>query len=114
MKNTESLKKNFEFKKVFTKGKWVKGKYVVIYFLKNNSELNNLGIAVSRKTGNSVERNRIKRLVRECYRLNENNISLGNNIIILWKSNKKDITFKELEKDIIETFNRSGIGRKNE
>jgi len=114
MKNTESLKKNIEFKKVFTRGKWIKGKYVVIYFLRNSVAINNLGIAVSKKIGCSVERNRIKRLIRECYRLNERRIVTGNNIVILWKSNQKDIGFKELEKDIVEIFNKSGLRRKDE
>ncbi|MGE5472761.1 MAG: ribonuclease P protein component [Ignavibacteriales bacterium] len=114
MKNTESIKKNNDFKKVFTRGKWIRGKYVVIYFLRNNSDLNNLGIAVSKKTGSSVERNRIKRLIRECYRLNESTIDKGKNIIILWKSSEKDVRFAELEKDIIEIFNKSGLRRKNE
>jgi len=114
MKNTVSLKKNIEFKKLFTKGKWIKGKYVVIYFLRNKIALNKLGIAVSKKIGCSVERNRLKRLIRECYRLNENIISQGYNIVILWKSIHKDVGFKELEKDIIEIINKSGLRRKNE
>ncbi|MGE5329963.1 MAG: ribonuclease P protein component [Deltaproteobacteria bacterium] len=114
MKNTESLKKNIEFKKVFTKGKWYKGKYVVIYFLRNNLAFNNLGIAVGKKIGSSVERNRIKRLIRECYRLNENTIYTGYSIVILWKSQQKDIKLKELEKDILGIINKSGLRRKDE
>jgi len=114
MKNTEALKKNIEFKRVFTKGKWLKGKYVVVYFLRNKLALNNLGIAVGKKTGCSVERNRIKRLIRECYRINESLLSTGYNIVILWKSSQKDVAFMELEKDIIEIFYKSGLRRKDE
>jgi len=114
MKNTEALKKNIDFKRVFTKGKWLRGKYVVVYFLRNKLALNNLGVAVSKKTGCSVERNRIKRLMRECYRLNESIIETGYNIVILWKSNQKDVTFMEIEKDIIDIFHKSGLRRKDE
>lgn len=114
MKNTESLKKNKEFKRIFTKARWIKGKNIIVYFISNNQESNNLGIAVSKKTGTSVQRNRIKRLIRECYRLNENKISLGYNIVILWKSIQKDISFKELEKDFIETITKSVLRRRNE
>ena len=90
MKKTVMIKKNYEFKTVLSKGKCYRGKLIDIFIRKNNKNINQLGIAVSKKAGNSVKRNKIKRLIRENYRINENSLSVGYNIVVLWK---KDLFF---------------------
>ena len=61
----ESLKKNTEFQAVYKKGKSYANKYLVMYVLENQSNKNRIGISVSKKVGNSVKRNRAKRLMKE-------------------------------------------------
>ena len=69
----------------------------------NKQEMYNyLGIAIGVKNGHAYQRNRVKRLLRENYNLLENNLSLGNCMIFLWKK-KKDISqanFKQIGKDM--------------
>ena len=76
MEKTKILKKNYEFKNVLNNGKFYKGKQIEIFYLKQNISINFLGIAISKKVGNSVYRNKIKRLIRENYRLLEEKITV--------------------------------------
>jgi len=111
MNSTEMLKKNYEFKYVFLKGKYISGKYIEIFIKKNNRSKNLLGIAVSKKIGKSVKRNKIRRLIKENYRLLEKNIKVGNSIIILWKKNIsiENATFKNVKKDMENIFIKANL-----
>ena len=111
MNNTEMLKKNYEFRYIFSKGKYISGKYLEIYIKKNNYSKNLLGIAISKKIAKSVKRNRIKRLIKENYRLLENNLKIGNSVIILWKKNIsiENATYKNIENDLKNIFKKAQI-----
>lgn len=88
MKKIKTLKKNYEFKNVLSKGKFYIGKQITIYITKNKENANVIGIAISTKACNAVRRNKIKRLIRENYKLIKNELKVGYNIVFLW--NKKD------------------------
>lgn len=121
MNNTKSLKKAFDFKKTLNYGKFSKGKYVIIYTLKrhrNESNAENLfGICVSKKHGNSVVRNRLKRWAREAYTHIEKKIDLGYIIVVLYKKSIREdydngkITFDLVEQDIHKCLNEVGLIR---
>ena len=119
MKKTEILKKNYEFKTVFSKGKYYGGKFLEIFIVKTNQNINKLGIAVSTKTVNSVKRNKIKRLIRENYRMIENQLLTGYNFVIIWRKTVKTeyATFINVQNDIKEIFSKAKIfieGKNNE
>lgn len=82
MKKTVSLCKNYEFYRVYKRGSFKAGRHIVVYALKNRNHISRLGISVGKKTGNSVQRSRITRLIRESYRLTEENIKDGYDIVI--------------------------------
>ena len=111
MKKLDTLKKNYEFKNVLKKGKFYRGKYVTIYINKNEEGKNKIGIAISKKIGKANKRNRLKRLIRESYRLQKDNLKKGYNIIFIWNK-QADIlnnTYKNVSEDIIKLFNKAGI-----
>lgn len=101
MKFSESLKKNKDFQVVYRKGKSLANKYLVMYVMKNELERNRIGISVSKKVGNSVVRHHLARLIRENYRLLEENFQCGYDIIIVVRVNAKEITFADMKSALI-------------
>ena len=110
MENTDTLKKNYEFKNIITKGKCYFGKYLSIYIIKNK-KINRIGIAVSKKAGNAVKRNKIKRWIRESYRLYEKELKCNNNVVFVFKKNIdfKELDFFKIKNDIETIFKKAGI-----
>lgn len=98
---TESLKKNQDFRIVFNKGKSRANKHFVMYVLKNNTDKNYLGISVSKKVGNSVIRHKIKRLLKESYRLHENLFNSGLNIVIIARKGSEELDYYQVEKSLM-------------
>ena len=64
-----SVKKKQDFKKVYSQGQYAADDLFVVYALANNLQQNRIGITVSKKVGCAVVRNRVKRWVKESYRL---------------------------------------------
>lgn len=100
MKKTTPLKKNYEFVRIYKKGKFFVGKYIVIYLLKNRFGTNRLGITVNKKVGKSVKRNRMKRLVRESYRFYEDFIPAGLDIVFVARSAETEYGFAEIRREM--------------
>ena len=81
-----TLKKNYEFKRVLNRGKCINGKFLAIYVFPNKLNTLRVGFAIGKKAGKAHDRNRIRRLIRENYRLIENKLELGHDIVFVWKN----------------------------
>ena len=101
MKFSESLKKNQQFQFVYKNGKSYANKYLVMYVKENGLEINRIGISVSKKVGNSVVRHRVKRLVRESYRLHENIFNSGLDIVIVGRPSAATVGYEEVESALL-------------
>ena len=106
---TASLKKNHEFKRLYNKGKNAASKCVVVYQRRNGSSQNRLGITVSTKLGGAVQRNRIRRRLKEIYRLNEKSVSAGYDIVIVARMRSRFAEYKELESSVLSLFKKLGL-----
>jgi ribonuclease P protein component len=69
MKDLTSIKKSYEFKIVFKTGRSFSTPFFSIYYMANNLPFYRIGLAVSKKVGNAVIRNRQKRIFREAFRM---------------------------------------------
>ncbi|MBD5471488.1 MAG: ribonuclease P protein component [Lachnospiraceae bacterium] len=100
-KFSQSLKSNIDFQRVYKKGRSYANKYLVMYLLENNQEMNRLGISVSKKVGNSVVRHRITRLIRESYRLHENIFNSGLDIVVIARNSASSVSYYEIESALL-------------
>ena len=103
---TKSLTKNFEFKRLYNKGKSSASKCVVVYCLRNGKAENRLGITVSTKLGGAVQRNRIRRRLKEIYRLNELYLRLGYDIVLVARLKSRYAGWSELESSVLSLFSK--------
>ena len=110
----ESLTKNHEFKRLYNRGKNAASKYVVVYCARNNSAVNRLGITVSTKLGGAVKRNRIRRRLKEIYRLNELNLRKGYNIVLVARHGSRDAKWKDLESSVLYLFRKLGLNQNSD
>ena len=109
MKTESGLKKREDFSRVYRKGKQRAGKLLVLYSLPNGTGISRLGISVSKKVGNSVVRHRIKRLIRENYRLREQMFNSGLDIVVVARSAAKDADYHRIGSALLHLAGKAGI-----
>lgn len=97
MKRFHSLKKNSDFQTVYRTGKSYANKYLVMYVIDTDRQKTRIGVSASKKIGNSVVRHRFVRLVRESFRLNEDMIEDGKDIVVVARAAAKDKKFDKIE-----------------
>lgn len=103
MKYTSTIKHNHLFKRLYHKGKTQVTPYLAMYVLKNQSsqDKNLLGFTVGTKLGGAVSRNRVRRKLREIYRLQENNLKTGYLIVIVARNRCASANYHQLEKSFL-------------
>ena len=103
------MKKNHEFRRLYAKGKSVATPSLVVYFRKTNRSYNQLGLTVSTKIGNAVCRNRVRRRLKEIYRLNEARLQKGLDVVVVARQKSPFVSYTELEKAFLFACSRLGI-----
>ncbi|MBI2560128.1 MAG: ribonuclease P protein component, partial [Planctomycetes bacterium] len=74
---SERLLKRKEFQSVFDEGRTFRNNELLVYALPNGMNKSRLGLVVGKKVGNAVRRNRVKRILREAFRLNKGLLGVG-------------------------------------
>jgi ribonuclease P protein component len=98
-KNERILKRR-EFLAAYDQGKRISSENFIILFNPNERGTRRLGITVSRKIGNAVRRNRIKRLLREFFRLNKDRFPPAKDIIIIARRNTSGKKYGEVSREL--------------
>ncbi len=109
MNGYESLKKNSDFSYVYKNGKSYANKYLVMYVIENRTDMNRVGISVSKKVGNSIVRHRLTRIIRESVRLNGAKLLYGYDIVIIARANLKGKGYAEAASAFMHLCGMHGI-----
>ena len=109
---SHSLKLNHIFRRLYHKGKSAANKYLVIYCRRNGSEENRIGYTISAKLGHAVVRNRVRRRLREIYRLNESKFQPGWDLVVVARSRAVDAPYQKLEDSYLYRADKLGVLRK--
>ncbi|MFH1962594.1 MAG: ribonuclease P protein component [bacterium] len=120
----QRLLKVAEFNAVYSRGIAYHHRFFVLFVLEVaplakvsplspvDSTVRRVGIVAGKKVGGAVKRNRAKRLLREAYRLNKNKLIQGLDIVLVAKRNLPDLTFHEVEKNLLYIFKKANILKK--
>jgi ribonuclease P protein component len=110
MKFSTSLKLNHIFRRLY-KTSGFAGPYLVLYARKNRTGTNRVGITVSKKLGKAHIRNRIRRRLREVYRLNEEKFFPGWDIVLVGRGKALDADFETMMSSFLSLAKKAGILR---
>lgn len=109
------IKKNAEYKTVYNCNNSISDYNLVLFIKKNNYEFNRFGFTAAKKIKRAVQRNVIRRRLKEIVRLNENNLKEGYDIVLMARVNATESDYKDLEKSFYKLVKRKNLlkGDKN-
>ena len=113
MKADVTVKENYEFRRIYRRGKTAVSPTLVLYCQKNRRGLTRLGITVSTKLGGAVTRNRIRRRLREIWRLNRAALQPGWDIILVARGRSVRADYRRLNGDYLRLLKAVGIRRED-
>jgi ribonuclease P protein component len=114
MKKTFRIKKNAEFQEVFKKGKSVANRQFVVYALKKTEQANfRFGLSVSKKVGNSVTRNQVKRYLRQTLLELSQQIHKDFEFIIIARKPAASMNFTEIKSSLIHVMRLARVLEKS-
>jgi len=120
LKITEPLRLNYEFARVYKRGLFTSGRCLVLHAFPRTSyirrghtpvspDINRLGVTSSRKIKGAVKRNRVKRLLRENYRLIEPELRGGYDLILMMKPIDPLPDYFQIKREMRILFKRAGL-----
>lgn len=116
VKNTRTIVRNNEFRRLYGRAKTMVHPLFVTYYIKNRYKNNRIGITATKKIGNAVARNRARRILKESYRLLEQDFPSGYDFIFV--ARKKTTLSKTTEtlkamRNVIKELNKENYDKKS-
>ena len=109
MRKKEILRKKDDFQAIYNAGKSVPERYVVLFYRKNDLPYSRTAFLASKKVGNSIQRNRAKRLMKESYRLNADRFLDGYDLIFIARNTINGKKQKDVEKSLLNAAKRGKV-----
>lgn len=114
MKNTVSLKENYLFRRAYNRGKSAADSRLALYVRRNGRKGSRLGLTVSTKVGHAVVRNRVRRRLREIYRLHEDGLAPGMDVVIVARVRAAESSYRQLEQSFLRLADKLALLKKGE
>ena len=105
-KKADRILKRNEFIQLSKSGRKLHNEYFIVLYAPGQCDRSRLGITVTRKVGKAVRRNRIKRLIREYFRLNRHLLSGYWDIIVIAKKEAADLSSDKIFDSLCDVFER--------
>ncbi|WP_347548202.1 ribonuclease P protein component [Pseudalkalibacillus hwajinpoensis] len=110
MNSNYRIKKNSEFQNVFKNGNSTANRQFVVYVLKRSDQPQfRIGLSVSKRIGNAVTRNRVKRLVRESFHQLSDQIKFPYDFVVIARKPASDMSFEEVKSSLMHVLNRAHV-----
>lgn len=109
MNGRYTLKKNNEFRRLYAKGKSAVDPYMVIYCRRNRLGQSRVGYTVSTKLGHAVTRNRVRRRLREIFRLNSHSLHPGYDMVIVARGRCVGAEYSAMEHAFLSVCAKLGL-----
>lgn len=113
MRYTTAINRNFQFRRMYRSAASRANSYLVLYYRKNKGKENHLGITVSKKVGTAVVRNRVRRLIKENYRLYEEQILQGYDLVIVARVKAAEADFYQIRHSLLSLLSSCGLNKQS-
>lgn len=112
MKKKYRIKKNNDFQRVFKHGKSMANRQFIIYTLEQSEEPEfRIGLSVSKKIGNAVTRNRVKRLIRQVFLEEKERIIKGKDFVVIARKPAAEMNYHEVKSSLKHIFKKAKLYR---
>ena len=108
-----TVKQNGDFRRIYRRGRSAVAGGVVVYCLKNRQGMSRLGVTVSTKLGHAVVRNRVRRRLRELYRLHKAEMLSGYDVIVVARVRAVEMPYAKLERQYLRCLGELGLMKEN-
>ena len=108
-----TVKENYEFRRIYRKGKSAVSPQLVLYCQRNRRGHSRLGVSVSTKLGCAVVRNRVRRRIREIYRLNKPNMLPGYDLIVVARVRAVETDYQKLDRTYLRLLEQLDLLRED-
>ncbi|NLJ86545.1 MAG: ribonuclease P protein component [Firmicutes bacterium] len=98
-----------DFRRVYENGKTVKNRLVVLHYRENDREVTRIGFSVSKKLGNAVRRNRVKRRLREAVRTKASEIRSGYDLVVSARLQCREAAYQDIVSAVMDAVSRAGL-----
>ena len=103
------LKKRYQFNYVYKSGEHFSGEHMVLYVVSSKTKNIKVGLAVTKKVGHAVVRNKIRRRLREIIKKQVPNLNQNNNIIVVARDNISSASFEKLSNEFLKLIKKADL-----